>query len=467
MLATTIEGIAASLPWRVQKATVDGERVVLELYKDGGKRWLVLRPGLLEWCEERPPPREGGEPPTLQGVLRKELVPSVLAEATWAPPLARLLFSTASAPRPRVVVVEHTGDARAVLCVCGDDGGDAKETVLAVLGAARPVDGRDLRRGRPYEAPRAPTPFRGAVVVADAPDAASGGAGGPRKAVDPLADTRAALKAEAKRLRRLVDALAHDLKRHGDASVHETEGELLKTVLAHIARGHDHVDVVDWEGNPRTLTLDPTKDARANLEERFKRARRARASAERTTPRLAEATARLEAVEVARGALSESTLDAAKALLARPATASSARRTAAKAGARQAWRSFRCSGDVVVRVGRGARDNDALVKSARGNDVWLHARNHQGAHVIIPASAVRSTGDVDPELLLDAAHLAAHFSSARGEARVDVQHTHVKHLKKPGPGAPAGLVHVAKESVLHLRVDDPRMQALLAREVPA
>jgi predicted ribosome quality control (RQC) complex YloA/Tae2 family protein len=249
--------------------------------------------------------------------------------------------------------------------------------------------------------------------------------------------------------------------------VHETEGELLKTVLARIHRGDASVDVVDWEGNPRTLTLDATKDAKANLEDRFKRARRARASAERTTPRLAEAKARLEVIEGARASLSTSTIEEARALLARPATASSARRTAAKSGTRQAWRSFRCSNDVVVRVGRGARDNDALVKSARGNDVWLHARNHQGAHVIIPASAVRATGDVDPELLLDAAHLAAHFSSARGEARVDVQHTHVKNLKKPGAGAPAGLVHVAKESVLHLRVDGTRLQALLAREVAA
>ncbi len=487
MLATTIEGIALLLPCRVQKASVDGERLVLELYVhiagmaagegEGGvlptvaggvslaeaggrkgtaaKRWLVVEPGLLALTDERPAPREG-EPPAFQGLARKELVPGVMAEATWTPPLARLVFAVASAPRPRIVVVENTGDPRAVLCVESDEG----PRVLGVLGAARPVDGRDLRRGRVYEAPRAPAPFRVGPGVSVAAAVSV-------RVVDPLSDVRAALKAEAKRLRRLVDALTTDLTRHGDASVHETEGELLKTVLTRISRGDATVDVVDWEGNPRTLTLDATRDARANLEDRFKRARRARASAQRTAPRLAEAKARLDVVEEARATLSAGSLEAARALLARPATASSARRTAAKAGVRQAWRSFRCTNDVVVRVGRGARDNDALVKSARGNDVWLHARNHQGAHVIIPASAVRASGDVDPELLLDAAHMAAHFSSARGEARVDVQHTHVKNLKKPGAGAPAGLVHVAKESVLHLRVDDPRLQGLLAREVPA
>jgi predicted ribosome quality control (RQC) complex YloA/Tae2 family protein len=126
---------------------------------------------------------------------------------------------------------------------------------------------------------------------------------------------------------------------------------------------------------------------------------------------------------------------------------------------------IRCAGDVLVRVGRGARDNDALVKDARGNDLWLHARGAVGAHVVIPSSADK--GGFDGELVLDAAHLAAHFSSLRGAPRVDVQHTRVKNVRKPGPGAPAGLVLVSQETVLHVRVDEPRLAALLAAEVPA
>jgi predicted ribosome quality control (RQC) complex YloA/Tae2 family protein len=118
---------------------------------------------------------------------------------------------------------------------------------------------------------------------------------------------------------------------------------------------------------------------------------------------------------------------------------------------------------VVVRVGRGARDNDALVKAARGNDLWLHARDAVGAHVVVPSAG----GPVPDGLMRDAALLAAHFSARRGERNVDVQHTRVKHLRKPGPGAAPGLFLVGHEQVLPVRLDDERLQILLRAEVPA
>jgi hypothetical protein len=459
---------ARRLPCRVQKASVDATgRLILELYVvaegAGHKAWLVVDAGSLAWCDERPARRGADAPtPAAQALARKELVPGVLLQIVWTPPLVRLTFATVSVPRPRVLVVEHTGDPRAVLCVAPAEG-DETPRVLSVFGP-RPLDGRDLRRGKPYVEPRDPPAFVEGVS-AGKPLAVAEPRAPPPRAVDPLAETRAALRTEARRLKRLVDALTSDLLRHGDAVRHQTEGELLKTVLTKIRRGSAGVDVVDWDGHPRTLALDPTRDARANLEERFKRARRARASATRTAPRLDEAKARLAAVDAARHALADGggsdALALASALLTRPDSGGSARRKAARQGKGQPWRSFCAHGDVVVRVGRGARDNDALRKTARGHDVWLHARNHQGAHVIVP-----STGsDVDPELMLDAAHLAAHFSSARGEARVDVQHTRVKNVKKAGPGSPAGLVLVAAETVLHLRVERARLAALLAREI--
>jgi predicted ribosome quality control (RQC) complex YloA/Tae2 family protein len=260
----------------------------------------------------------------------------------------------------------------------------------------------------------------------------------------------------------------HDLEKHGDPAAHEERGELLKTVLGRMKRGDAAVDVVDWSGAPRTLALDPALDPAANLARAFAKAKKAREAVARTAPRLEEAKATLAVVEavatpIAGGAPSPESLERARAFLTAPQTGGSARRRAAKAGKRQPWRSFQCSGGVVVRVGRGAKDNDALVKSARGNDLWLHARNQAGAHVIVPSTGA----DVDGELALDAAHLAAHFSAARGEARVDVQTARVKNLKKPGAGAPAGFFHVAHESVVHVRVDADRVARLLAAEVPA
>ena len=65
--------------------------------------------------------------------------------------------------------------------------------------------------------------------------------------------------------------------------------------------------------------------------------------------------------------------------------------------------------------------------------------------------------------LVDAAHLAAHFSEAREEIVVEIQHTERRHLRKPRGSAP-GLVVVDREKVLVLRVERERVARLLAAE---
>jgi predicted ribosome quality control (RQC) complex YloA/Tae2 family protein len=332
--------------------------------------------------------------------------------------------------------------------------------------ATKPGDGRDTRRGRLYEPPRrAPAP---------PVEAGSSAAGTPTTTAPTtspaLQQARQRLKAEHERLRRLHKKLEGDLARHGDPERLALDGELLKTVMGRLERGADHVVVVDVDGAERTISLDPARDAKGNLQRLFDRARRARAAIAHARPRLDEVGARLGKVATLRDRLGHATVDDeavviadVDALLASPDSGPSARRKAALAGRRRPWRSFVVDGGVVVRVGRGAKDNDALVKSARGHDLWLHARDRTGAHVIIPSTG----GPIPDATFVDAAHLAAWFSAGRGERHVDIQHTRVKHLKKPGAGAPAGLFLVGHEAVTHLRVDDERTKALLAREVAA
>jgi predicted ribosome quality control (RQC) complex YloA/Tae2 family protein len=471
------------LPAKVQKARVDDDVATLELFA-GAKRFLVVQPGQVEVVADRPDAGGAGdssrEPPALQGLVRKELVPSILSAVDIGDDrgLLRLRFARRDAPA-RVLLVEH--DARAprwLLLALTDDG----ERILACTPATRADDGRDLRRGRLYEPPRrAPQP-------APTPTTASATTTATTTNVPPaLRAARARLKAELDRLARLDKALAGDERKHGDAARLQEDGELLKTALGSLRRGDDHVDVTDFSGEPRRIVLDPTRDAAGNLAAIFVRAKKARAAIAHAAPRRAAVQARLAVLlplraqanavdsnaagNAAGNAAADvaAVVDAIDAALATgpSSTAPSARRVAARQGRRLPWRAFRlpldAGGDVVVRVGRGARDNDALVKAARGNDLWLHARDTTGGHVVVPSSG----GPVPDGLLRDGALLAAHFSARRGERHVDVQHTRVKHLKKPGPGAPPGLFLVGQETVLHLRVDDDRVAALLRCEVPA
>jgi predicted ribosome quality control (RQC) complex YloA/Tae2 family protein len=112
-------------------------------------------------------------------------------------------------------------------------------------------------------------------------------------------------------------------------------------------------------------------------------------------------------------------------------------------------------------VGKGAADNDTLtLRIAKPNDLWLHAKDRTGAHVLVP---LEKNHTCPAEDLVDAAHLAAHFSDAREETAVDVQYTPKRYLRKP-KGSAVGAVVVDREKVLALRFDAALLKQLLERE---
>ena len=89
-----------------------------------------------------------------------------------------------------------------------------------------------------------------------------------------------------------------------------------------------------------------------------------------------------------------------------------------------------------LQVGRNHRQNDWIsLKQARRGDLWFHAQECPGSHVVLKASEGPAT-EAD---LNAAADLAAHFSRARGNARVPVLMVPVENLQRL-PGAGPGTV---------------------------
>jgi predicted ribosome quality control (RQC) complex YloA/Tae2 family protein len=227
------------------------------------------------------------------------------------------------------------------------------------------------------------------------------------------------------------------------------------------------------------MPLDPAKGAREQLESVFRRARRLRRGAEVARTRLEETRAALQALgelkvrareavalgtaEEALRALEGLSLEAKRRApldfkLAEPEPTRGERRGE---GERCPYRTFLGARDRRILVGRGAQDNDVLTtRIARPQDLWLHAKGCPGAHVVVPLDRGEAC---PPELLLDAAHLAAHFSEARGSSPVEVQHTPRRHVRKP-KGAPPGAVHLGREKVLVLRLEPQRLSQLLTTE---
>ncbi|MEN6338910.1 MAG: NFACT family protein [Clostridiaceae bacterium] len=116
---------------------------------------------------------------------------------------------------------------------------------------------------------------------------------------------------------------------------------------------------------------------------------------------------------------------------------------------------FVSSDQIIIFVGKNNRQNDALtLQSARSNNLWLHAKNIPGSHVVIDFE-----GNPPEQTLREAALLAAYFSQARHSSSVPVDYTPRKFVKKPS-GARPGMVVYSTNRTLYVTPDPALIQRL-------
>ena len=98
-----------------------------------------------------------------------------------------------------------------------------------------------------------------------------------------------------------------------------------------------------------------------------------------------------------------------------------------------------------IYVGKNNYQNEELTfKMATGNDWWFHAKGQPGSHVI-----VRTDGAELPDSTFEeAARLAAHYSRGRGQAKVEIDYTEKKNVKKPGGAKPGFVVYYTNYSMM-------------------
>ena len=110
-------------------------------------------------------------------------------------------------------------------------------------------------------------------------------------------------------------------------------------------------------------------------------------------------------------------------------------------------------------VGKNNYQNEELTfKLATGNDWWFHAKNIPGSHVIVKAD----NKELPDNTFEEAARLAAHYSKASGQEKVDVDYIQKKHIKKPAAAKPGFVIYHTNYS---MTIDnDPHKMGRLIEE---
>lgn len=112
-----------------------------------------------------------------------------------------------------------------------------------------------------------------------------------------------------------------------------------------------------------------------------------------------------------------------------------------------------------ILVGKNNVQNDYLtLKIARNNDLWFHAKDMPGSHVIIKNH--QEQREIPKEILDLAAHLAAYFSKGKHSALVPVDYTLKKHVHKPN-GAKPGRVIYENQKTIYITPDEEAIEQLI------
>jgi hypothetical protein len=261
---------------------------------------------------------------------------------------------------------------------------------------------------------------------------------------------RQALDEVRRRIRKhtqLETHLLRDRDRFPDEAELRRDGEALLASGPGLVPGMTEVSVDDpyRPGEKRKVAVDPRLSAPANADRVFEKARRIERARRQVEQRLGETRSELAAERVREQALME-----VKDLAELPSGSSEGGGGRAADGERGGPRQYLTSRGLSLLVGRGARENHSLTFGmARPEDLWLHARDVPGAHVILRDNEGRAAADD----LREAAEVAAFFSDARAETAVDVHVTRRKHLR-PGRGGP-GRVQVSHSDTLRVAPRDP------------
>lgn len=240
------------------------------------------------------------------------------------------------------------------------------------------------------------------------------------------------------------------------------QGLLLQANLFRITKGMKEVIVSDWEqeGKEVAIDLDPLISPQNQIIAYFRRSKKLHAGerhaerllkdAEKDLAVLLEQNTALNLVEDEEGLESYFKIyrPSFKALQKLPLIK--------KKEPAKPYYLYRSQAGIEIWVGKSAKDNDKLsFHYANGLDLWMHARNHPGSHVVVRC---KKGQEPDVETLNDAAELALRYSKAKDQSQGEVCLTQVKGLTRV-KGVP-GKVMLSKHKVIHVVLDSKRFERL-------
>ncbi len=271
------------------------------------------------------------------------------------------------------------------------------------------------------------------------------------------ADLQKTISREIKKCRKKFAIHEETLGKAKETNKFKVLGELITANIFRVPKGCESIEVINYydpEEKLVTVQMDPQLSPAENAQAYFKKYAKARNSQTIAQEYLNEIKAELAYLESVMVAIDQAEhindLSEIKSELvkegyikAEPVSKETKKQGLAPTPAPI---TFISQEGLEILVGRNNRQNDYLtMKLARPDDIWLHAKDTPGSHVIIRHP---DAGRVNPRTLQEAAEIAAYYSKAKQSSKVPVDYTPRKHVRKPKGAKPGMVIYENQKTVI-------------------
>ena len=236
------------------------------------------------------------------------------------------------------------------------------------------------------------------------------------------------------------------------------KGELLTTFLHQVPNDQDQVILDNYYTNqPIIIALDKALTPSQNAQRYFKRYQKLKEAVKYLTELIEETKATILYLESVETVLNQAGLEEIAEIREELIQTGFIRRCQReKIQKRKKPEQYLASdGKTIIYVGRNNLQNEELTfKMARKEELWFHAKDIPGSHVVISGNLAPSD-----EVKTDAAELAAYFSKGRLSNLVQVDMIEVKKLNKPTGGKP-GFVTYTGQKTLRVTPDPEKIASM-------
>ena len=253
------------------------------------------------------------------------------------------------------------------------------------------------------------------------------------------------------RTSRKLNNQQEDLNRCADREIIRINAELVTAAQYRLSKGLSVYEVENYYDNNNIIKInvDPALSPSQNAQRLYKEYRKACTAENMLIKLIEDGKQDLEYLESVRDLLERSTLEREFGEIKDELISQGfikPKKSNKKQMKKQALPplEFKTTQGLTVLVGRNNIQNDKLTfKTGRKGDIWLHAQKCPGSHVLLIADG----GEVPDDAIVEAAQIAAYYSSAKDGTIVTVDYTDVKNIKKPHGAKPGFVVYYTYYSV--------------------